>query len=314
MCTAISIKRDGHFFGRTLDVEKKYGESVITVPRNYEISFLFEKSAAHHPAIVGIGLCVENYPLLFDAQNEMGLAGAALNFPGNAVYNRAEKGKRNIASFELLPYVLSFCSSVNDVRSLLKSANIVSNPFSRDMPASPLHWMFSDKDGSVVVESTAAGLFIYDDPYGVMTNNPPFPEAVSSLSYFMSLTSSQPENTLCADIDIIPTSSGLGAIGLPGDFSSYSRFVRALFVKSHILEKEGCDSVSSFFHIADSVKIPYGCVLTEKNEPRYTVYTSCMDTENFIYSYTTYEDRCIKSISPRETVDMDSADIYTLEL
>lgn len=283
MCTAISINEKSHLFGRTLDVEASYGEKIIIVPRGFKLDFIYEKSIVVPCSIMGIGCRAGNYPLYFDAVNEYGLAGSALNFPVNAVYRSRKEGLRNIASFELIPWVLAECKSVSEAKKLLMQANVTEDCFSPKIPASPLHWIFADKKECITVESVKTGLSVFDNPVRVLTNNPPFEAQMSNLSSYLYLTAQEPENNLFPNIDIPRVSAGLGAVGLPGDFSSPSRFVRAVFLKNHTELRHNGSEVNRFFEITDGIKIPYGCVKTEKNQNRYTVYTCCVDTERFEY-------------------------------
>jgi choloylglycine hydrolase len=156
---------------------------------------------------------------------------AGLNFVGNAVYGRPESGKENIAQFELIPWILAQCATVRDARKLLETVNITDTAFSADLPPAQLHWMIGDREAVITVEAVREGLRIYDNPVGVLTNNPPFDEQLFNLNNYLNLSAQEPENRFSDKIDLKPCSRGMGALGLPGDWSSPSRFVRAAFVK-----------------------------------------------------------------------------------
>ena len=307
MCTAIKVDGKKHLFGRTLDVESSYGEKIIITKRNYKFKFTDGVSLPTHYAMLGIGCVADNYPLYFDAANEKGLAIAALNFRANAVYHAEDKRKYNVASFEFIPRILSWCGSVSEAKELISKINITKNSFSHDMPPSPLHFMISDKDESITVESVREGIKIYENPLGVLTNNPPFDCQLSNVSSYMYLDSRQPRNNIAPEVNIEHISRGMGAFGMPGDFSSQSRFVRALFVKNHIEVNVKDGEISKFFHVMDSVTVPYGCVLNDGGERTYTVYTSCADMESITYYFTTYESRQIRAVNLFEKgIDGDS--------
>ena len=298
MCTALHFGEGRGLFGRTLDLERSYGERTVFLPRNYEYRFLYEENERTHPAILGTAYVYEGVPLFFDAQNEAGVAAAGLNFPGYAVYGPATEGKINLASFEVIPWVLCNSTSVRQAAELLKKANITSDSVSNEFPHTPLHWMIADKKESFVAESTAKGFRIYENPVGVMTNAPLFPYHVARLREYSSLSPYTPENRLCPDIEIKDIPRGTGAMGLPGDWSSSSRFIRAVFAKNHTApsDSEG-GAVSDFFHIADSISLPCGCIRAGDGSPVKTVYTSCFDLLRGKYYYTTYENRRIRSVS-----------------
>lgn len=313
MCTAISLEKNG-IFGRTLDLEMSYGESVVMLPRRHEYRFLYEENEKAHPAILGTALVSGGVPLFFDAMNESGLAVAALNFPGYAVYDQPTEGKINLASFEVIPWILCNSSSVSQAVSFLKKVNVTSDSVSPDLPHTPLHWMIADGRSSAVAESTAKGFRIYDNPVGVMTNAPLFPYHIARLREFASLSPYSPENRLCPDIDMKDIPRGTGAIGLPGDWSSSSRFIRAVFAKNHTVRSNTRDGViSDFFHIADSVSIPCGCMRAGGGKSVRTVYTSCFDLERGAYYYTTYESRSIRCVS-FDALDPTSCDLVELKM
>lgn len=295
MCTAIC---DGALFGRTLDLEYSLSESAVITPRKFPLSFLYEREKHTHYAIIGVAHVRGGVPLYYDAMNEKGLCVAALNFPSYAAYSKPSEGGYNVASFEVVPWVLSSCAGVKDAAELLEKTNITDDSFSRELRATPLHFMISDRKGSIVVEPTACGVKIHENKLGVMTNSPPFEYQLSYLANFSSLSSAPPENNICPSACLPAYSRGMGAVGLPGDFSSSSRFVRAVFCKSHATQREAkAEQINRFFHLLDAVSVPSGCVKTDTGEDVRTVYSSCADTDSLSYHFTTYEDRKIRSIS-----------------
>lgn len=286
MCTALSFKTNSDFyFGRTLDVCSTHGERVVEAPRGFALRFRREGVLNSHYAILGMAHVANNFPLYYDAINEKGLCMAGLNFPQNAVYHPVEAGKKNIAPFELIPYILGNCASVEEAKILLKSVNVCDINFSESMPHTPLHWMISDKTGDIVAESVADGLKVYDNPVGVMTNNPTFDVQLFNLRNYARLSTSDPENTFSKQLDLAPYSRGMGALGMPGDWSSPSRFVRAVFVKYQYKEGDSND----FFHILASAEVPKNCVETPDGF-QYTVYSCCCNALKGEYSYKTYAD------------------------
>lgn len=296
MCTAIIYHTGDHYFGRTLDLEYSYKEAVTVTPRKFPLEFYIKGSLDNHYAIIGMATQMEEYPLYYDAANEHGLAMAALNFPGNAHYFPLKEGKDNIAPFELIPWILGQCRNLQEARTLLEKINICNIAYDDELPNSPLHWMLADRNGALTVESVADGLKIYENPVGVLTNNPPFDYHMNHLSEFLNLTSQEPEDRFGIP-QITPYSRGMGAIGLPGDLSSASRFVRAAFVKGNaVSDPEEEASISQFFHILGAVEQQRGCVRLGDGNNVITVYTSCINVRKGIYYYTTYENRCISAV------------------
>lgn len=296
MCTAISFQTKDHYFGRNLDLERSYIESVTITSRNYPFPFRREKEMAHHFAMIGMAAVVDGYPLYYDATNEKGLSMAGLNFPGNAAYLTPLKGKTNLSPFEFIPWVLGMCESVADARNELDTIRLVDIPFSDTLGLSPLHWILCDKERSVTIEPTPDGLRVYDNPVGVLTNNPPFDYHMQNLANYLNLTREEPKNRFSAEYELQPYSRGMGAIGLPGDLSSSSRFVRAAFTKlNSVCKQDELSSVSQFFHILGAVAQQEGCVKAGDSFEK-TVYSSCCNTDKCIYYYTTYENRQITGV------------------
>ena len=216
MCTAATYRTKDFYMGRTLDYEFSYGEEVTVMPRRYPLAFRYEGTLAEHYAIIGMAHVAQDYPLYYDAVNEKGLGMAGLNFVGNACYApEAAAGRRNAAQFEFIPWVLSQCATLAEARALLAQLNLTGQPFSSRFPAAQLHWLIADETGAIVVESVAGGVKVYDDPAGVLTNNPPFPQQMFSLNNYMHLSPRQPENMFSAALPLSTYSRGMGALGCP---------------------------------------------------------------------------------------------------
>jgi choloylglycine hydrolase len=310
MCTAISVNG---FFGRNLDYEQDFGEQVMIMPRNFPFSFSNGKTLDTHCALIGMGIVEKGIPLFFDATNEWGLSMAGLNFPHNAVYH--EEGKdESVASFELIPYILLQCKSLEEARELLLHIYVSDRAFSKDLHPTPLHFMVSDGVESLTVEPVAEGLCVYHNPVGVLTNNPPFLMQMNDLQRYMGLSEKTPQNRFFKDLVLKAESRGMGALGLPGDWSSASRFVRACFVREHSCFKGNSqEQVEQFFHILDAVAQPFGCVEVTEGMYEKTRYSSCCDVTRGIYYYTTYENRQITAVRMQDAdLTGDALTLYPL--
>ena len=305
MCTAISYLGKDHYFGRNLDLEHHWQEQVVIAPRQLPLA-----GVNSHYALIGMATVVNGYPLFFEGTNEKGLSAAALNFPGNAVYHAPESGKTAIASYDLIGYILGRCKNSTEAKQLLMNCVITDDAFGPELPPSPLHWLIADRDSAFVVESMADGLHLHDDPVGILTNNPPFPMQMLNLCNYMSLSPEGPENRIAPEISLRPYSRGMGAMGLPGDFSSPSRFVRSVFVK--YASQKDSDELSQFFHMLGAVEQPDGCVRVDDRFQK-TLYSCCCDTAQGIYYYTTYQNRQITAIDMFQTdLDRDSLSAFPL--
>ncbi len=314
MCTAATYKTKDFYFGRTLDYEFSYGDEITVTPRNYAFDFRHTSACTSHYAIIGMAHIVGNYPLYYDAINEKGLGMAGLNFVGNAVYAKPVSGKENIAQFEFIPYILGKCANINEAKSLLASINLTDTPFSEKLPTAQLHWIIAEENGCITVESMADGLHIYDNPVGVLTNNPPFETQMFLLNNYMSLSAKQPQNTFANGLTLNSYSRGMGAIGLPGDLSSASRFARVAFTKMNSISADSeNESVSQFFHILGSVDQQRGCCEVSEGKYEITIYTSCCNTTKGIYYYTTYNNHQISAVDMRKE-NLDSTELMRYPL
>lgn len=314
MCTAVNYKTKDHYFGRNLDLERSYGECVVITPRNYCFSMRCIPELREHYALIGMATVVGGYPLYYEATNEKGLSMAGLNFPGNADYKEYDETKDNIASFEFIPWILGQCVNVSEAIDLLDKINLVKVNFSEGLPLTPLHWIVSDKERSITVESVKSGLKIYENPYGVLTNNPTFDYHMMNLNNYMGIHEGAAVNHLSSALELQNYSLGMGALGLPGDFSSTSRFVRAFFVKEKsISECSEKESVSQFFHILGAVAMPKGCVLAANGEYEYTRYSSCCNTDKGLYYYITYNNSTITAVD-MHAANLDGTDVYQFDL
>lgn len=311
MCTAATYKTEDFYFGRTLDYEFSYGDEIAVTPRNFPFAFRSGAKADKHYAMIGMAHVAGGFPLYYEAVNERGLCAAGLNFVGNAVYREPMPDKENVAQFEFIPWLLSQFATVREVRERLSGINITNIPFSDKLPCAQLHWIIADKTEAITVESVGEGLRVYDNPVGVLTNNPPFDEQMFNLNNYMHLSVSNPENAFSSKLPLKCYSRGMGALGLPGDLSSQSRFVRAAFVKMNSLSGSSEEeSVSQFFHILGSVDQQRGCCKLGEGEYEITLYTSCCNADKGIYYYTTYDNHRISAVDMHKE-NLDGAEVIT---
>lgn len=314
MCTCISLKTKDSYFGRNLDLECRFGEKVVITPRNYEFELRKEENFKTKYAMIGMATIVDDYPLYAEATNEKGLSIAGLYFPDYAHYKDEEKGKINITPFELTPWILGNFETVEELKKVLNNVNLINISFSQKLQLTPMHFMILDKKETIVLEQTKEGLKIYDNEVGVLTNSPQFIYHLTNLNNYLNLTPNFAENRFTNKIEIKAYANGMGSLGLPGDTSSSSRFVRAAFNK---LNSE-CDeteesSISQFFHILDSVSMVRGSTITKNNKYDITNYSCCININKGIYYYKTYGNNQITAIKMNEN-NMNSNQLVIYEL
>lgn len=315
MCTCLTYLNHDHFyFGRNLDLEYSFNEKVVITPRNYSFTFHDGRTVSHHPAMIGMAAEVNGYPLYAEAVNENGLCMAGLNFPGIAAYLEEKEGMENIAPFEFIPWVLTQCTSADEAAELLTTTNLAAVNFSEQMPAAPLHWMISDRYKSIVAEPRKDGIHVYENPFGVLTNNPPFDYHLYNMNNYMHLSAENSENRISSALPLHTYAEGMGAIGLPGDSSSASRFVLSAFLKAKACSDDTEQAnLSEFFHILQKVAMIRGSVITGSSHCDITTYSCCVNVNEGIYYYTTYDNMQVSAVyMHHENLDADQVICYEL--
>lgn len=279
MCTSIKFHK---CMGRNYDYENSFEETIVTLPRGY-----------HGNSYPVIGICtgfVKDYALLYDGMNSEGLCVSGLAFTGNAHYNNHEGGKINIPSYDFTLTVLGTQDSVQSARDWLKDVNITNDQY-QQIPNSELHWLICDKEESIVVEQTSDGLMVYDNPYGVLTNNPPFPQQMvnaRSMDKFIGALYYPGGKAV---------SRGTETVGVKGDTTSMSRFHRVHYYLDRMKEQEYnvCGDDVSTLHLLDLVKQTWGATpVGEAYE--YTIYSAVYDMENLELMVKPYSSTMVKRI------------------
>lgn len=313
MCTAISYRRSDHYFGRNMDIDRTFGEKVIITPRQYP--FHLENGTTYRTtyAFYGMGIKAGEVPLYFEASNEKGLGIAGLNFPENACYQEPQEAMDNITPSEFIPWILGQAASLEEAVVLLKKLNLTM-PADEGARSARLHFMISDASGSMVAEPVKEGLKLYENPYDVMTNNPPFEYHKWNIQKYLNLDPKNGENQFSKQYELKNYAQGLGAVGLPGDASSASRFIRAAFnlTNSHS-EDDELSNVGQFFHVLDSVAMVRGATITPEETHDLTTYSCCMNTTRGIYYYKTYDNNQINRIFLHHE-DLDSEHLIAYPL
>ena len=306
MCTALTLaSHDGfHLFGRNMDLEYNFNQSVITVPRNFPLKNRLTNKIGRTPlGIMGMGTVMDNHPMLADGFNELGLACAGLNFPKYAHYQEtSEKGAYNMAPYDMILWLLSSFATVDEVRREVGNVCLVGERFAPDVPLPTLHWIVTDAKGDcIVIESTKDGISAYDNPVGVLSNSPEFPWHLTNLNQYAGLVSASPADTQWGTHNLSPDGQGGGLHGLPGDSYPASRFVRAAFMRNHAVGLEtGAGALATFFHILNNLAMAPGTVHTAQGMADITQYSSAMCLEERVYYYRTHNNFQINAVHMRD--------------
>ncbi|KNZ40309.1 choloylglycine hydrolase family protein [Acetobacterium bakii] len=298
MCTSLTLTTKDHLnlLARTMDFAFVLEPELIFVPRKYP--FVFEMDASSHSvtyALMGIGQQQDNTYAFTDGVNEAGLACATLYFPGYAHYSEGIiADKTNLASYEVVGWLLANFATIDEVKEAVSQLNIVNAPAKLFGVVTPLHWIVTDKSGAaIVIEPMESGLVVYDNPLGVMSNSPDFNWHMTNIRNYIGINPFKIEALKLNGLTFAPFGNGARTIGLPGDYTPPSRFIRALFGKEAINELDNEDEgIKAAFHILASVDIPKGSVITDEGVD-YTQYTACMVCNTGTYYIKTYDNNQI---------------------
>lgn len=302
MCTALTLetKEGTHLFGRNIDIDDSFQVTGIFVPRAY----MYHNKVIHTKhttkyAMIGMGRVIEDSLVLVDALNEKGLACAVLDLPCYTSWNsQLIEGKTNLSPCEVTAWIVSNFGTLEEVKLGLRNINIVGKSVMEGIATGETHWMVADKTGkSIVIEKTKDHLRVYNNKVGVLTNAPTFDWQITNLSRYMKLKPEQPSEVKWGEQVLKPYSGGFGGIGLPGDSSSPSRFVKAAFLRNYTeIGKDEMSALSAMYHILDATAVVKGTVINDQNEQYYTQCTTCMCLEKGIYYYNTYDNNQITAI------------------
>lgn len=305
MCTAMSLvsKNNETFFGRTMDFSYELNPQVYIIPKNYAWkSIISDTKIKNKYQFIGTGQNIESI-IFADGMNEMGLGAAVLYFPDYAFYdNNLKSNKISIAHLELVSYLLGNCASTKDVIKHMAFIQLIGIPDSITNTIAPLHWIVSDKSGSTItIENTRRGTEIYNNPIGVLANSPNFTWHLTNLRNYINISPIQKEKSNWKNIILTPFGQGAGTLGLPGDFTPPSRFIRLAFEKSFLeISDNNEETLMSCFRVMNSISIPKGVVLTKRNTADYTQYTVFMNLNTGDYYFNTYLNSEIKKANIKD--------------
>jgi len=313
-CTGLQLTTKDHAVinGRTVEFGVFLDTSVVFVPRGYKFtgSTTLGPGKKWSSKYASIGMILVDNKVIVDGMNEKGLATASFYFPGYAKYSvtTKENQKISMSSSDFTQWILSEFATVDEVKKAIENNEVAISPvLTPGFPpqVQPFHFIVYDRSGkSIVIEPLDGKLKIYDNPIGVITNSPTFDWHMTNLRNYVNLLAHTPEDVKVFGATIKPLGQGAGMLGLPGDFTPPSRFVRAAaFAASSIPAETADKGVLQVFHILNSFDIPVGAARTiEDGEifSDYTMLTLVRDTKNLRLYYKTYDDQTIKMVDMKK--------------
>lgn len=360
MCTGITIRpEDGSvIFARTLEFATEVHSNAIVIPRGrvYQgTASLNSTSSEPTPAIPGkswttkyatVGMNYMNTNQVLDGMNEMGLQVGTFYFPDSVSYQIAdneEEVANALSPHEFATFLLGTCSTVDEAVEAAKKVKVTNTKFEPFGIVVPLHFMLTDFNknttaseidtmgNSIVLEHVDKHLKVHNNPYGVLTNAPTFDWHETNLRNYIGLSVTNLNSINIANQTLSGLGEGTGMLGLPGDFSTVSRFIRAT-IFSHAAQSQAKkynrlnkaqDGIFTAFHLLNQFDIPKGSIMTtvppgignpkKKDHPDYTQWTIAADLTNKIYYYRTYENSQIRAIH-FDALHLDAEEIVQIPL
>lgn len=327
-CTGIQLTAgDGTVIhARTLEFGTQLNSEILVVPRGYERTGttpdgkpgLKWKAKYASTGMNGVGL-----PVLFDGLNEKGLAAGLFYFPDTAGYMpyTAADADKTIAQWEIGSWVLENFATVDEVKANIGSIVVPAVVFSGWGFAPDAHYVVRDASGkSIVIEYVGGKLNVYDAPLGVITNAPTFDWHMTNLRNYLNFSMTNAPPVKLGPVTLTATGQGSGMLGLPGDFTPPSRFVRAVaFTQSVFKPKTGSDAVLEAFHVLNQFDIPKGSARDDQKdangniEADYTQWTSVADLKARQYNFRTFENSQIRMVDLMK-MDIDGKDIVKISI
>jgi len=326
-CTALSLtaKDGGVVVGRTMEFGLDVKPDAVIVPAGTEIvsTLPTESNGIKYTTKYSlVGLNFMGKHMVVDGMNEKGMYVGALYLPGYALYHKvvAETSSKSMEPEDYVAWILSNFSSVAEVKENYNNVILVQNPQKEIGGESfPGHFIITDSTGvSVVVEPLKDGLKIYDNPLGVLTNSPTFDWHMINLGNYVNLSATNVPKIDLTGKKISSFGQGSGLVGIPGDYTPPSRFVRAVaFSQSAITLPTAKETMLQVFHIMNAFDIPLGSIQEKAGDKihyDYTQWTSVADLKNLTYSVRTYQDQSIRSIDVNKALEAAKGEVKVIKL
>ena len=327
-CTGITlVAADGTVVhARTLEFATDLNSDVIVVPRGYARTGttpdgkpgLKWKSKYASVGANGVGL-----PFLFDGLNEKGVTVGTFYFPTSAqymAYTPSDAGK-TIAAWEMGSFLLENFASIDEVKANIGNIVVPMVVFPAWGFSPEVHYIVTDASGkSIVIEYVGGKLTVHDDPLGVITNSPTFDWQMTNLRNYINFSMSNAPPVKLGPVTLQPFGQGSGMLGMPGDFTPPSRFVRAAaFSQSIFPSKTGDDAILEAFHILNNFDIPKGSARDREKDEHgnimadYTEWTSAIDLKAKRFYFRTYDNSQIRMVDLTK-MNPDAKDIVTISM
>lgn len=323
-CTGIKlVAKDGSLVhGRTLEFGVQVDIATVVIPRGYAFKGTTPQGQGltYTSKYAAVGAIAFGDPALMDGLNEKGLAVGTFYFPTYAGYSEITSANQSkaLSPVEFPNWILTQFATVDEVKAALPSVIIAPTITKEWGPtAAPFHYIVYDKSGKcLVIEPINGKLVTYDNKLGTFTNSPAFDWHMTNLRNFINLTPFNAKPVTLNGISLESFGQGSGMVGLPGDFTPPSRFVRAaIFSATAIPSANANDAIYQLFHILNQFDIPVGAARSKVGDVTYsdeTQITCARDPQSLKYYFRSYNDQTIKMIDLKQ-FDLDAKAIKSLD-
>ncbi|MBL7480610.1 linear amide C-N hydrolase [Legionella bononiensis] len=324
-CTGTKVEaQDGTvLFGRTLEFGAEMHSNVILIPRNYQLvanASTEQNNLTWKSKYAVLGMNAESLPSIVEGVNEKGLRVGLFYFPGYAGFQTVAPNEvqNSLSSYDVGTWILTNFSSIDEVKAAIQTVKVSNAPFKNWGFVLPLHYIVSDTAGnSLIMEYVGGTLKMYDDTTGVFTNAPEYNWQKTNLNTYANLTPTEVVASEVPKLNLKSFGLGSGMLGLPGDFTSPSRYVRmSLFTATMLPVPDSQLAVSGIFHLLNLFDVPKGSSVEQykgSNFYDYTQWTSVIDVKKRLLYFTTYNSRNIKMVDMSE-FDLDAKDIKVIDV
>ncbi len=315
MCTGLQLKADDGsiVFARTMEFGIDINSEVIVIPRNHALKAHCDNGHEWQSKYAVVGANAEGLPLIADGVNEKGLAGGLFYFAKYAGYQAVDKGESALTSVDLATWMLTQYASVAEVKEAVQKIKVSDAIFKKWGFTLPVHYIFNDPTGAcLVIEYIDGKINLHDNKLGVFANTPDFNWHLTNCSNYINLRPKDYDPIELSGNEVHGTGHGSGFLGMPGDFTPASRFIRvAAFKHTSAPTKDAHDTMLQAFHILNNFDIPFGAVRAETDGVIYTsstLWTSAQDCTHQRYYFHTYDNRRIRFVDLNQC-DLNAKDI-----
>jgi choloylglycine hydrolase len=284
-CTAVDIVAADKsvIAGRTMEWAFDMQWTLLSIPKGTSLTLPAPKGASPRTvttryAVVGIGAGIIPGMPLVEGQNEAGLSLSANFLPGFTQYQSVDvaDAANAVEILSFAKWLLGSFKDVADAKAALPTVKVWTDPALPTGPTVPaMHFKLDDRSGgSIIVEYVGGELKIYDDAAHVLTNAPTYDWHLTNLRNYVNLSSMGANTRQYGDVDVTALGQGGGTMGLPGDYTPPSRFVRAAFMRHFVPQpKDAGEAAQTITHILNTVDIPIGVAQSKDGDTVVSDYT-----------------------------------------